>query len=93
MTLHTTYPKNRGNCRPKTSTSLLLLTYEYSVTSSGVPRIFSGWGGLTNSVDDRGQREWGSGGGSPLVRGSTKFANECNTDSDQVVTDLFSTEL
>jgi hypothetical protein len=33
-------------------------------------------GGLTNSVEDRGQRERGSGGGSPLVRGSTKFANE-----------------
>jgi hypothetical protein len=24
----------------------------------------------TNSVEDRGQREWGSGGGSPIVRGS-----------------------
>jgi hypothetical protein len=56
--------------------------------SSGVPRIFSagGGGGLyqeffrrggsTNSVEDRGQRERGSGGGSPLVRGSTQFANE-----------------
>jgi hypothetical protein len=31
------------------------------------PRIFSGGGGSTNSVEDRGQREWGSGGGSPLV--------------------------
>ena len=32
-----------------------------------------GWGeggGSTNSVEDRGQRERGSGGGSPLVRGS-----------------------
>jgi len=27
-------------------------------------------GGSTNSVEDRRQREWGSGGGSPLVRGS-----------------------
>jgi len=27
-------------------------------------------GGSTNSVEDRGQREQGSGGGSPLVRGS-----------------------
>jgi len=26
-------------------------------------------GGSTNSVEDRGQREQGSGGGSPLVRG------------------------
>jgi len=29
----------------------------------------------TNSVEDRGQREWGSGGGSPLVRGS---GGSCN---------------
>jgi hypothetical protein len=33
-------------------------------------------GGSTNSVEDRGQRERRSGGGSPLVRGSTQFANE-----------------
>jgi hypothetical protein len=31
-------------------------------------------GGSTNSVEDRGQREWGSGGHSPLVRGSVQFA-------------------
>ena len=37
--------------------------------SSGVPRNFFR-GGSTNSVEDRGQRERGSGGGSPLVRGS-----------------------
>jgi len=29
-----------------------------------------GGGVSTNSVEDRGQREWGCGGGSPLVRGS-----------------------
>ena len=36
------------------------------------PGIFfrGGGGGSTNSVEDRGQRERGSGGGSPLVRGS-----------------------
>jgi len=28
------------------------------------------WGGPTNSVEDSGQRERGSGGGSPLVWGS-----------------------
>jgi hypothetical protein len=28
------------------------------------------WGGSTNSVEDRGQKERGSGGGSPLVRKS-----------------------
>ena len=36
---------------------------------SGLPRNFVG-GGSTNSVEDRGQRERGSGGGSPLVTGS-----------------------
>jgi len=35
---------------------------------SGVPRNFVG--GSINSIEDRGQRERGSGGGSPLVRGS-----------------------
>ena len=39
---------------------------------SGVPRNFFRGGGSTNSVVDRGQ---GSGGGSPLVRGS---GGSCN---------------
>ena len=43
--------------------------------SSGVPKNFVRWGGSTNSVEDRGQRERGSGGGSPLVRGS---GGSCN---------------
>jgi hypothetical protein len=34
------------------------------------------FGGFKNSVEYRGQRERGSGGGSPLVRGSTQFAND-----------------
>jgi hypothetical protein len=33
-------------------------------------------GDSTNAVEDRRQREQGSGGGSPLVRGSTQFSNE-----------------
>ena len=37
--------------------------------------FFSVGGGSTNSVEDRGQRERGSGGGSPLVRGS---GGSCN---------------
>jgi hypothetical protein len=42
------------------------------------PGILFGGGGRcsTNSVEDRGQRERGSGGRSPLVRGSAQFANE-----------------
>ena len=37
--------------------------------------FFSGGGGSTNSVEDRGQRGRGSGGSSPLVRGS---GGSCN---------------
>ena len=38
---------------------------------SGVPRNFvRRVGGSTYSVEDRGQREWGSGGASSLIRGS-----------------------
>ena len=32
-------------------------------------------GGSTNAVEDRGLKEWGSGGGSPLFRGS---GGSCN---------------
>ena len=41
------------------------------------PGIFflGGEGGSTNSVEDRGERERGSGDGSPLVRGS---GGSCN---------------
>jgi hypothetical protein len=42
--------------------------------SSGVPRNFV-QGGSTNSADDRGQKERGFGGGSPLVRDS---GGSCN---------------
>jgi len=47
------------------------------VRDSGVPRnfVWGGRGGSTNSVEDRGQRERGSVGGSPLVRGS---GGSCN---------------
>ena len=45
--------------------------------TSGVTRILFEGGRVcsTNSVEDRGQRERGSGGGSPLVRGS---GGSCN---------------
>ena len=39
------------------------------------PGIFFKGGGSTNSVEDRGQREWGSGGSSPLIRGSGSSCN------------------
>jgi hypothetical protein len=38
--------------------------------------FLGGEGGSKSSVEDRGQRDQGSGSGSPLVRGSTQFANE-----------------
>jgi hypothetical protein len=49
------------------------LTYHHTPPVA-YPEIFSG-GGSTNSVEDRGQREQGSGGGNSLVRGSAQFAN------------------
>jgi hypothetical protein len=42
--------------------------------SVAYPGIFSEV--LTNSVEDRGQTERGSGDGTPQVRGSAQFANE-----------------
>ena len=47
---------------------LLLVAYPGIMFGDG------GWGG-SNSVEDRGQRERGSGGGSPLVRSS---GGSCN---------------
>ena len=46
-----------------------------SLAPVAYPGILFGGGGSTNSVEDRGQRERGSGGGSPLVRGS---GGSCN---------------
>ena len=58
-----------------------LKTYEtnHAVTQHHIPGVaYPGilfGGGSTNSVEDRRQRERGSGGGSPLVRGS---GGSCN---------------
>jgi hypothetical protein len=38
--------------------------------------FFGGGGGSTNSAEDRGQTERGSGCSSPLDRGFTQFVNE-----------------
>ena len=50
---------------------------DFTVESNSVayPGILFGGVGSTNSVEERGQRERGSGGGSPLVRGS---GGSCN---------------
>ena len=53
---------------------LNLLSCSVCVCAVAYPGILFG-GGSTNSVEDRGQREQGSGGGSPLVRGS---GGSCN---------------
>jgi hypothetical protein len=52
------------------------ITAEANSLQWRIQEYFSGRGGSTNLVEDRGQRKWGSRGGSPLVRGSTQFANE-----------------
>ena len=54
-------------------------------TISGVPRNFVHGGGSTNSVKDRGQREQGSGGGSPLVRASGGSCNLVQEISFRIV--------
>jgi hypothetical protein len=51
-----------------------LCNYDVSVA---YPEFFRG-GVSTNSVEDRGQRELGSGGASPLGRGSAQVANGRN---------------
>jgi hypothetical protein len=56
-------------------TTMNIRQFDDAVTAVAYPGIFSG-GGATNSVEDRGHRERGSWSGSPLVRGSTQFANE-----------------
>ena len=50
------------------------------------PGILFGGGGSTNSVENRGQREQGSGGGSPLVRGSGGSCNLVQEISFHIVT-------
>ena len=46
-------------------------------------------GGSTNSVEDRGQRGRGSGGGSPLVRGSGGSCNLVQEISFHIVRKIF----
>ena len=65
----------------------------YASTDKGSPyqwrtqEFCSGGGdGSTNSVENRGQRERGSGGGSPLVRGSGGSCNLVREISFHIVT-------
>jgi len=54
-------------------------------TAVAYPGILFGGGGSTNSVEDRGQRERGSGGSSPLVRGSGGSCNVVQVISFHIV--------
>ena len=56
-----------------------------SRTSSGVPRNFVPGGGSTKSVEDRGQAERGSVGGSHLVSGSGGSCNLVHEISFHIV--------
>ena len=60
---------------PLFSTQNLRIHFLLSNAASGVPRNFVRGVSSTNSVEDSGQRERGSGGGSALVRGS---GGSCN---------------
>jgi hypothetical protein len=77
-------------CYNISDSSVLPASHFSPFVPSGVPRIFFPGVISTNSVEDRGQREQECGGGRPLVRGSTQFANEWNLYSGY---GLFSTEL
>ena len=59
-------------CISERNTNLLCAACK-AVTYPGI--LFGGGGGSTNSVEDRGQKERGSGDGSPLVRGSRDSCN------------------
>ena len=52
---------------------------------SGLPRNFVRGGGPINSVEDRGQRERGCGGSSPLVRSSGGSSNLVQEISFRIV--------
>ena len=67
-TIHFISPETSD--RPPTRDSI----QNYYCDTVAYPGILFGRGS-TNSVEDRGRREWGSGEGSPLVRGS---GGSCN---------------
>ena len=57
----------------------------FPTTAVAYPEIFFGGGGSTNSVEDSGKTEWGSGGSSPLVRGSGGSCNLVHEISFHIV--------
>ena len=65
--------------------SVAAVVWRLTTVDSGVSRNFVRGGVPTNSVEDRGQRERGSGGGSPLVRGSRGSCNLVQESSFHIV--------
>jgi hypothetical protein len=62
-------------CKAFSALDIILMYYQGQWRNQ---EFFRGGGGgerSTNSVEDRGRIEQGSGGGSPLDRGSAQFAN------------------
>jgi hypothetical protein len=75
QTTYVNYTKYPPTFELRTTHGLSHYHIQTRMASVAYPGIFFGGGGSTNSVEDRGQREWGSEGGSPLVRGS---GGSCN---------------
>jgi hypothetical protein len=74
---------NKPKCNTTAIVCNITITNQWRIQEFFSEGIFArnflgGGGGSKNSVDDRGRRERRSGGCSPLVRGSTQFANEWN---------------
>jgi hypothetical protein len=80
-------PKGR-NSETRLQNTSKICTMAEVFSCSGVPRNFvrrRGGGCSTNSVEDRGQREQGSGGSSPIVMGSGGSRNLVQEISFHVV--------
>jgi hypothetical protein len=66
--IHVVWQKSNETEFLLTMNFILFTNQGYPVAYPGI--LFGGGGGSKNSVEGRGQRERGSEGGSPLVRGS-----------------------
>ena len=81
------YIKNYNSCFFNFKIKFSIVHGRVFTSCSGIPRNFFFFGGgSTNSVEDRGQRGRGSGGSSPLVRGSGGSCNLVQEISFHIVT-------
>ena len=76
---------HQRNLQPASAWEIRTAHSSEMMLSVAYPGIFFGGGGSTNSVEDRGQRGRGSGGGSPLVRGSGGSCNLAQEISFHIV--------